>query len=301
MEPLSGALSLSTPARKRVTIVIPAYNEENGLGDVLEALQAALPAAAAEIIVVDDGSTDRTGEIAAAAGVRLVRHTANRGYGASLKSGIKAAASEYVLTMDADGQHRLEDVARLCEAIQAEPAPDCVIGRRTQIFHSPLWRLPGKWALTQLAQALTARKIRDLNCGLRIARRDVLTKYMHLCPAGFSFSTTITVALVARGYYVTFLPIRVERRVGKSTVSVGTGFQTILLVLRLATLFNPLRVFLPLALLLIVAGGVWTIPYLIAGKGVTVAALLSIVTGILLFAVGLLCDQIAQLRLERHE
>lgn len=284
-----------------ITIVIPAHNEEGAIGECLAQLQANLPAGVTEIIVVDDGSTDRTRAIAEAAGVKVLRHPTNRGYGASLKTAIRAATTEYILMMDADGQHRVEDVAALCAAITGARAPDCVIGHRTKVFHSSWWRMPGKWFLKQFAQFLTQRKIPDLNSGLRIIRRDVVTRYMHLCPSGFSFSTTITVALNARGYTVDFVPISVKPRIGTSTVSVRTGFQTILLVLRLATLFNPLRVFLPLAMLLILFGVVWTIPYLMDGKGVTVMSMLSILTGVLLFALGLLCDQVAQARLERYE
>jgi glycosyltransferase involved in cell wall biosynthesis len=298
--PVEGA-PVPTAEPRRVTIVIPAYNEEAGIGDVLRGLRAGMPPGVVEIVVVDDGSADQTAEIAEACGARVLRHSSNRGYGASLKTAIRAVDTEYVLTMDADGQHRLEDVARLCEAIAGDHPPDCVIGHRTQLLHSRLWRMPGKWFLTKLARILTQKEIRDLNSGLRIVRRDVLMKYMHLCPSGFSFSTTITVALASRGYNVQFVPIRIEPRVGKSMVSVGTGFQTILLVLRLASLFNPLRVFLPLAMLFVLFGIGWTIPYLIDGQGLTVAAMLSILTGVLLFGLGLICDQVAQLRLERYE
>ncbi len=297
----SDDLPAASPAARRVTIVIPAHNEEGAIGDVVTALRADLPPGVVEIVVVDDGSTDRTAAIAEACGATVIRHPRNRGYGASLKTGIRSATSEYVLTMDADGQHRLEDVARLCEAIRQEPPPDCVIGHRTKLVHSPLWRMPGKWLLTRLARVLTQRTIRDLNSGLRVVRRDLLLKFLHICPAGFSFSTTITVALASRGYEVEFVPIRVERRVGKSTVTVRTGFQTILLVLRLASLFNPLRVFLPLAMFFIVAGVAWAVPYALDGQGITVAAMLSILTGMLMFGLGLICDQVAQLRLDRYE
>ncbi len=284
-----------------VTVIIPAHNEEGAIGAVLAALQNRLPSAVAEVIVVDDGSTDRTAEIAEAAGVRVIRQPSNRGYGAALKAGIRAATTEYVLTMDADGQHRLDDMAKLCDAVSGDLPADCVIGHRTKLVHSPLWRMPGKWFLTRLARVLTQKEIRDLNSGLRVMRRDVIVRYMHLCPSGFSFSTTSTFALASRGYRVEFVPIQVERRVGKSSVSIATGFQTILLVLRLASLFNPLRVFLPLSLFFIVGGIVWTLPYLFDGQGITVAAMLAVLTGVTLFGLGLICDQVAQLRLERFE
>jgi glycosyltransferase involved in cell wall biosynthesis len=297
---LSGGRELA-PEVGRVTIVIPAHNEEGAIGSVLAALHGLHHPALREVIVVDDGSSDRTGEIAEASGVRVLRQPSNRGYGAALKAGIRAATSEYILTMDADGQHRLQDVLKLCDAVSGTLPPDCVIGHRTKLVHSPLWRMPGKWFLTQLARILTRKEIRDLNSGLRVMRRDVIVRYMHLCPAGFSFSTTSTFALASRGYRVEFVPIQVERRVGKSSVSLATGFQTILLILRLASLFNPLRVFLPLSLLFIVGGSAWTLPYLLRGQGVTVAAMLAVLTGVTLFGLGLICDQVAQLRLERFE
>ncbi len=284
-----------------VAIVIPAHNEEGAIGGVLAALQAELPANVIEVLVVDDGSSDRTAQVAESAGARVIRHTSNRGYGAALKTGIRAARASFVLTMDADGQHRIEDVARLCELALVPSAPDCVIGKRTQLFHSPLWRMPGKWMLTHLAQLLTQKKIPDLNSGLRLMRRTTALRYIQLCPQGFSFSTTITMAFLSRGCGVEFVPIEVNRRIGTSSVNVRTGFQTLLLVLRLATLFNPLRLFLPLAGLLIFAGIGWTIPYLLDGRGVTTLSMTLITTGVLMFALGLVTDQVAQMRLERYE
>lgn len=291
----------ASAAPRRVTIVIPAHNEEGAIAQVIAKLRAQSLPGLVEIIVIDDGSTDRTAEIAASTGVRVLRHSGNRGYGAALKTGVRAANSDYILTMDADGQHRLEDVIALCNAVSGETPPDCVIGHRVQLLHSPLWRMPGKWLLTRMAQFLTAKKIPDLNSGLRVVRRDILMRYMHLCPSGFSFSTTITVTLLSRGYAVQFVPIQVERRIGTSTVSVKTGFQAILLLFRLIALFNPLRIFLPASFLSITFGVVWTIPYLARSQGVTVASMLAILTGVLLFALGLICDQVAQLRLERYE
>lgn len=301
IEPAADVPEQPAATDRTVAIVIPAHNEEQAIGDVLAALVDGVPASVTEIIMVDDGSGDRTAEIAEATGVKVVRHPTNRGYGAALKTGIREATADFILTMDADGQHRLEDVAKLCERATSAEVPECVIGNRTKRLHSPLWRMPGKWVLTRLAQFLTQRKIPDLNSGLRLIRRDVALRYARLCPQGFSFSTTITMALLSRGYGVEFIPIEVAARKGTSTVSVRTGFQTILLVVRLATLFNPLRIFLPASLIAIVAGIGWGARYAIAGQGITVASMLAILTGVLLFALGLICDQVAQLRLERYE
>lgn len=289
------------PDDRSISIVIPAHNEEGALGGVLERLNANLPAGVVEVIVVDDGSRDRTKEIATEAGVRVLHHPVNRGYGASLKTGIRAAQGAYVLTMDADGQHRMEDVSSLCEAVADGDPPECIIGNRTALLHSPLWRMPGKWFLKWMAQFLTQKSIPDLNSGLRILRREIALRYVRLCPQGFSFSTTITMALLSRGYGVQFVPIQVERRTGKSTVNVRTGFQVILLVLRLATLFNPLRIFLPASFISFIVGVAWTIPYTIAGSGITIASMFFMFTGVILFSLGLICDQVAQLRLERYE
>jgi glycosyltransferase involved in cell wall biosynthesis len=286
---------------QRVTIVVPAFNEESGIAPVLEKLKTELGGAIGELIVVDDGSTDDTAKIVEASDVRVIRHPVNRGYGASLRSGLRAAETEYVLTMDADGQHRISDVVALIRAAAEHPDADLIVGHRAHLIHSPLWRMPGKWFLTRFAEFLVQRKIPDLNSGLRLVRREIALKYVSICPAGFSFSTTITMAFLSRGYSVLFVPIRVEPRTGKSTVKLKTGFDTIMLVLRLAALFNPLRIFLPLSGVAWLAGIGWSIPYLSRGEGVTVLAMLLMVTGVLLFALGMICDQLSQLRLERYE
>lgn len=283
---------------KKVTILIPAFNESRAIGFVIEHIQTICSDVVQEVIVVDDGSRDETGCIAKKAGANVICHKQNLGYGAALKTGIRHAKTEFVLTMDADGQHQAEDVLRLWEL-----AEDCdmVVGQRISLLHSPLWRMPGKWLLWSMANYLTRRKIPDLNSGLRLIRREVVLRYLHLCPSGFSFSTTITMALLSRGYSVAYVPIQAKKRVGKSTVSVATGFDTIILILRIAALFNPLRVFIPISLLIGLVGLIWGIPFALAGRGVSVGSMLAIVTAILLFGLGLLCDQISQLRLERFE
>lgn len=290
---------MSNPTSKLLTLVIPAFNEAQAIRDVLEDLTAGCSAIVQEVIVVDDGSQDNTAELAeSVAGVRVLRHRRNRGYGASLKTGINAATTEYVMTLDGDGQHRAEDVLRL---FQNADGSDMVIGQRTALLHSPLWRMPGKWLLTFMANYITRQNIPDLNSGMRLMRREVVRKYMHLCPSGFSFSTTITIALLSRGFAVTYVPITVNKRRGKSTVSLSTGLQTMILIIRIAALFDPLRIFLPISLVIALIGVLWGIPFALAGNGVSVGAMLAIVTSVLLFALGVICDQIAQLRLERYE
>ncbi|MCB8962608.1 MAG: glycosyltransferase family 2 protein [Ardenticatenales bacterium] len=281
-----------------VTVIIPAFNEAASISTVVSDLVGAALPFIAEIIVIDDGSSDETGRLAEIAGARLVRHRQNRGYGAALKSGIRAAQTEFVLTYDADGQHRPDQLAALWTAHEAA---DMVVGARQALLHSPLWRMPGKWLLNLMANYLMRRRIPDLNSGLRLMRREVISRYLHLCPNGFSFSTTSTLALLSRGYDVAFTPITVAPRAGRSTVSLRAGLDTIVLILRIAALFEPLRIFVPASLLSGLAGVLWGIPYALAGRGVSVGALLAIVTGILLFGLGILSDQISQLRLERYE
>jgi glycosyltransferase involved in cell wall biosynthesis len=281
-----------------LTVIIPAFNESQSIGAVLDDIKTVCVDVVCEIIVVDDGSHDDTAFIAKEHGARVIAHEQNLGYGASLKSGIRAANTEYILTMDADGQHRAADILRL---FPLSVRHDMVVGRRQGIIHSQPWRMPGKWLLLVMANYLTRRNIPDLNSGFRIVRRAVALKYLHLCPAGFSFSTTITMTLLTRGYRVAYAPIEVNKRAGQSTVSVSTGLDTIILILRIATLFDPLRIFVPVSLLSGSVGILWGLPIALAGRGVSVGAMLAIVTAILLFGLGLLCDQISQLRLERYE
>ena len=282
------------------TLVIPAFNEEDAIGPALKAVVADMSDAVTEVIVVDDGSADRTAQICEGLGVRVISHTANRGYGAALKTGIRAATTDYVITMDSDGQHRATDALALIKLGQTGSA-DLIVGKRETLLHSPLWRMPGKWLITRMAEYLLRKKIPDLNSGMRLIRRETALKYMHLCPQGFSFSTTITMAMEARGQLVEYHPISVNPRVGSSTVNMRTGIDTIILILRLAALFNPLRIFLPMSVLLFLAGLFWSIPYALRGDGITVAGMLAMVTGLIVFAVGVLCDQISQMRLERYE
>lgn len=287
---------------QELTLVIPAYNEEKGIGGALTNLLPVCEERGWRVIIVNDGSKDQTAaeveKFLPHPQLELVTHSVNRGYGAALKTGVRAATTEFVGTMDSDGQHRIEDMVSLAERMTAY---DLLIGKRTKVFHSPLWRMPGKWLLQMMSVYLMRRKIPDLNSGMRIFRREVLLKYLHLFPDGFSFSTTSTLIFMNRGFAVDFYPIDVKPRVGKSSVKLSTGFDTLLLILRLAMLLDPLRLFVPMSLLLIFVGVAWTTPFLVLQQGYSIGALLLIMNGILIFVMALLGDQIAALRKEKFE
>ncbi|MBW2135449.1 MAG: glycosyltransferase family 2 protein [Deltaproteobacteria bacterium] len=255
-----------------------------------------------EIIVVDDGSTDGTSqELDQIPDIRVLRHRQNRGYGAAIKTGIRQAQGVYIATFDADGQHYPHDLLKLGQAIQEEDLA-LVIGVRSRLFHSNLWRMPGKWILGWLSNYLTKTKIPDLNSGLRIFKKDIISRYLHLCSDRFSFSTTSTLIFLNRGYALSYIPIEVKKRLGKSTVSFMSGYETFLLILRIVALFEPLRIFIPASIIVFMAGVLHAIyPFFVLKRGLSTGSLLVMLTGILIFFFGLLADQISALRKEKYE
>lgn len=284
----------------KISIVIPSYDEGPSLAVTLDELTRFLDGypGEKEILVVNDGSTDTTPKVLAAFPVvRALHHATNRGYGAALKTGSRRATGDVVLFFDADGQH---DPAWILPLLEAMGGSDMAVGARQGVFHSPAWRVPGKWLLARLANYLVNRKIPDLNSGFRAVRREVLLQYLHLCPDKFSFTSTLTMALLSERHEVTYVPIRVRPRKGRSTVRVSTGFETILLLLRLITLFNPLRVFLPTSAGLMVLGLGWSSFYIFHQRGLSVGGMLLIMTSLLMFFVGLIADQVSAIRRELY-
>jgi glycosyltransferase involved in cell wall biosynthesis len=283
---------------RSLTVIIPAYNEASAIAAVVTELRERLPGL--EVLVIDDGSEDDTFAAASSTGVRVIKHARNLGYGAALKSGIRAAQTAFVAMFDADGQHRPEDLA---EMLQLAPSCDAVIGARTGESYQVTSRKPGKWVLAKVANQLVGQRIPDLNSGLRIIRRDVILRYLHLLPNGFSASTTTTICLLQRGYEVVFHPIRTRERVGKSTVKqIRDGFNTLFLMIRLIVLFKPLRFFLPPSVILVVTGLVYGLALaLIRRRGIPTLALLMVMTGFIATMFGLLADQISSLRKEMFE
>ena len=237
-----------------VSVLIPAYNEEESITGTVEAIRKyAGMVKAMEIIVINDGSRDRTGEIARTLPVTLIEHETNTGYGSGLKDGLRQAQYEFILIADADGTYPLEDIPRL---LAEAPNYAMVVGARTgAIVKVPPLRKPGKWLITRLAEYLSQRKIPDLNSGFRVFRKDVALRFLTLYPDGFSFTTTITLAMLTNHYKVKFIPINYHRRVGKSSIKPLRDFTNFtILIIRICAYFKPLNVFVPPALLLILAG-----------------------------------------------
>jgi glycosyltransferase involved in cell wall biosynthesis len=276
------------------TVVIPAYNEGRAIGGVVEALAHA--ARWHEILVVDDGSTDDTSAAAGAAGARVIRHPYNKGNGASVKTGIRHAGASHVLVIDGDGQHRPEDAVRLVSRLGEY---DLVVGARSRDAQATVPRLVGNELLNRLAGFLAEREIPDLTSGLRAARRELLLEFLHLLPNGFSTPTTTTLAFLRAGYNVAFEPIETRPRVGRSKIRVARdGARFFLILLKVITIFSPLRVFVPVSLGALVVGvayGVWTV---IDDRRIPNGAVLLIMFAVIVFLVGLVSEQISALRSE---
>jgi glycosyltransferase involved in cell wall biosynthesis len=279
-----------------VSIVIPALNEADAIGEVVSRLRSYAPWH--EILVVDDGSEDATGERATAAGARVLRHPYNKGNGAAVKTGIRHATGEYVLIVDADGQHRPEDAQRLVERLGEY---DLVIGARSTSTQANVRRRLGNAILNWLASYLAGRRILDLTSGFRAARREHLREFLHLLPNGFSTPTTTTLAFLRAGYNVAFEPIEARPRIGRSKIKLARdGAKFFLILVRVITIFSPLRIFVPLSVATLTIGvayGVWNV---IAHARIPNGAVLLILFAVVVFLVGLVSEQISSLRFERH-
>lgn len=277
-----------------LSVLIPAYNEEESIAATVEALRKhASCVRELEIIVINDGSSDRTGEIARTLPVTLIEHDINTGYGSGLKDGMQAAKHDYIMIADADGTYPLEDTPRLLEDVDKYAM---IVGARTgAVVQVPTLRKPGKWIITRLAEYLSQRKIPDLNSGFRIFRKDVALRFLTLYPDGFSFTTTITLAMLTNHYRVKFVPINYHRRVGKSSIKPIRDFTNFtILIIRICAYFKPLNVFVPPALVLIIAGLTkGTIDYLHQGSLGLFGVVLAL-TGLQMLFIGLLADLIDQ-------
>ena len=272
--------------------MIPALDEEASIGDVVKRLRAR--AAWREILVVDDGSRDATADRARAAGACVIRHPYTKGNGAAVKSGIRSATGDFVLIIDADGQHPPEDALRLAARLGEY---DLVVGARAPSTQATLWRRGGNALLNGLAGYLTGRPIPDLTSGFRGARRACLREFLHLLPNGFSTPTTTTLAFIRAGYSVAFEPIDARPRTGQSKIRYARdGAKFFLILLKISTLFSPLRIFVPVSLLSFVAGAVYGLWTVVVDGRIPNGAVLLILFAVIVFLVGLVSEQVSALR-----
>jgi glycosyltransferase involved in cell wall biosynthesis len=287
---------LRTPYR--LTVVIPAYNESASIGRVLASVGAQLPEA--ELLVVDDGSADDTAALAAAAGATVVRQPYNKGNGAAVKAGIRAASGEVILLLDADGQHDPADLPRILEPIGPY---DMVVAARSRESNENWVRGWGNWALNKVGSYLSGVRIDDLTSGFRAMKRDQIEEFVHLLPNRMSYPTTSTMAFLKAGYSVKFVPIeahpRVGGRSGQKLLRNAVVFN--LIILRMITLFSPMKIFFPVSVLLFLFGAGYGLYTAVTRLDITDSAVLLVLTGIIVFLQGLISEQIAALRFERRE
>jgi len=289
------------PRVESLTIVVPAKNESAGLPGLMEELRgvlATVPHVRSEVLVVDDGSSDHTGAAAAAWGARVIRHAESLGNGAAVKRGIREAQGDWILLLDGDGQHPPASIPALLEAAESY---DMVVGSRDG-GGGAVHRNFANRIYNGLASYVTSRRIPDLTSGFRLVRADIAKGLVYLLPNTFSYPTTMTLAMLRSGYAVGFRSIDVRPRQGKSHIRIlQDGSRFLLIILRIATFFAPLRVFMPLALAFAGAGVLWyLVTYFTSGRFTNMGALL-ISQATVLFALGLISEQVAALRFERVE
>jgi glycosyltransferase involved in cell wall biosynthesis len=278
-----------------VSIVIPAYNEEKSLAGVIEEIQKVCHKQNIdfEIIVVDDGSTDRTAQTVADKSVHVVRHPENRGYGASIKTGVLAARFPWILITDADGTYPVAEIPKLLENVDHY---DMVVGSRTgEDVNIPAVRKPAKWMLTQLANFMVNSHIPDLNSGFRLFRKNSFLRFLNIYPPGFSITTTMTLALLSNNHAVKYVSINYYKRQGHSKIRpLRDTYNFFLLVVRTVMYFDPLRIFMPIALFLFLIGILFTAWELYVFQNITTAATIVLFAALQTAILGLLADLIVK-------
>lgn len=278
-----------------VTVLLPAYNEEGAIGSTIHRIRALHPDF--EILVIDDGSTDNTLKEAMEAGANVWPHPYNIGNGAAIKTGLRCAQGQWVLMMDADGQHQPEDIARLLEF---KDSYDMVVGARTRQSETSAHRDLANWVYNRFASYVTQFKVEDLTSGFRLVRLSAARQFIYLLPNTFSYPSTLTLAYLRSGRTVKYIPIQTKVRVGKSKIKLlkdGTRF--FLIITKIAALFSPFRVFLPISLSFFLTGlCYYAFTFLTQGRFTNMSALL-FSTSIIVFMIGLVSEQISQMRYDR--
>lgn len=277
---------------KSISIIIPAKNEESGLAEILPKLRKQWPGA--EIIIVNDGSSDNTSNISHSNGARLVTHPYSMGNGAAVKSGARAATGDILVFMDADGQHNPDDIPRLLS--KYNEGHDMVVGARHSSSQASLGRSFANRIYNWLASWMVGRKIDDLTSGFRVATATKFREFIYLLPNGFSYPTTITMSFFRAGYPVAYVPIQAKARQGKSHISpLRDGVRFFIIIFKVGTLYSPLKLFAPISLFFFATGiGYYAYTYLTYTRFTNMSALL-LITSILIFLIGLVSEQITTL------
>ncbi len=288
--------------KPELSVLIPAANEAEIIADVVSSVRAAMEKLNRpyEILVIDDGSTDETALRAENAGARVISHPYNIGNGAAVKTGIRHAKGDILVMMDGDGQHNPEDIPTLLEKIGPY---DMVVGARTGDSESHFHRDVANGFYNLFASYICKRKIQDLTSGFRAIKADIAAQFVSLLPNTFSYPTTITMAILRSGFSLAYVPIRANRCVGKSKIKlIRDGSRFLLIMLKIATLFSPMRVFFPVSIAMFLTGvgyGIFRILFMGGRYGSTSAMLITM--SVMIFMVGLVSEQIAQLRYDRSE
>jgi len=286
----------------KVSVILPAFNEGEAIGQVIQRVMRTLGKhnISYEILVINDNSDDNTGSIAQAAGARVITHPYNIGNGAAIKTGIRNARGEILVMLDADGQHAPEDIPRLLEKIGLY---DMAVGARSRASDSALHRVIANQIYNWLASYVSGRKIEDLTSGFRAIKAPVAQSFVYLLPNQFSYPTTITLATLRSGRSLAYVPVETRRRVGKSKIKLlRDGLRFFLIILRVATFYSPLKVFIPISIMTFLLGfgyGLYKVIFLNLPYGPTSAMLMTM--SLVIFLVGLVSEQVAQLRFERSE
>lgn len=281
-----------------LSIVLPAKNEETGLRKVIPELRERFPDV--ELIVVNDGSTDTTKSIAESLGAKVLSHPYSMGNGAAIKTGARNATGDIIVFMDADGQHRPEDVSRLLEKITE--GYDMAVGARELDTHASIFRRYANIGYNKLASLMTGHKIDDLTSGLRAVRSRHFRRFLYLLPNGFSYPTTSTMAFFRSGLSVTYIPIKAMQREGKSHIRIlHDGMKFLIIILKVGTLFSPMRFFLPISLVLFVTGiSYYGYTYSMSGRFTNMTALL-FMSSLITFLIGIVSEQISSLHYKSVE
>lgn len=276
----------------KISIVLPAKNESGAIGPTIECIKQL--SIAHEIIVVNDGSTDSTQAVAEHAGATVVTHPYSKGNGAAIKTGTRTATGDVIIFMDADGQHDPQDIPRLLE--QIEQGYDLVVGARKKGSQASLGRGIANALYNNLATYMTEQKVEDLTSGFRAVRADKFREFLYLLPNGFSYPTTSTMAFFRAGYSVTYVPIHAAKRVGKSHIQpLKDGVRFFLIIFKIATLFSPLKMFLPIAVILFLMATGWYGYTLYEFHRFTNMSALLYTGSIMVFLLGLISEQITAL------